>query len=373
MIVDLFAGPGGWDEGAKALGLRPVGVEMDEHACATRHAAGHLTVQAKVDELPVEPFAGKVEGLIASPPCQAFSMAGNGKGRKDVGYLHHFIDHWHRYGWADPWKLHDWSDPRTPLVLEPLRWLACNPEWVALEQVPPVLELWQHIAGVLSLDGWNVWVGVLNAADYGVPQTRRRAFLLAHKTRPVHPPEPTHAEHPEGSLFGVERWVSMADALGWGGGVQENRAHRSSSEPTPTPCFWHDAASWRWVMDRPSTTVAGDPRVSPPVHHDNGSQGKGATSSDDIRAWVQGRRSTTIVGSFRPDVAAPPGYRKAGDGPRQNQPGAVQITEAEALVLQSFPPDYPLHGNKGQRFLQVGNAVPPLLAAHILTAVRGQC
>ena len=359
MIVDLFAGPGGWDEGAKDLGVRPVGVEMDEHACATRYAAGHLTVRAKVDELPVEPFAGKVDGLIASPPCQAFSMAGGGKGRDDVGQLHHFIDHWHRNGWTDPGEFYDWSDPRTPLVLQPLRWLACDPTWIALEQVPPVLPLWEQIGGVLRKRGWSTWAGVLNAADYGVPQTRKRAFLLAHKTKPAGPPEPTHSPDGGESLFGsVERWVSMADALGWDGGVsaagvQENRSA-------------HEPASWTWVMDRPSTTVAGDPRVSPPCHHDNGSQSKGATSSDDIRAWVNGRPSTTIVGSFRPDIVAPPGYRKAGDGPRQNQPGAVQITLEEALVLQSFRPDYPVQGNKTQRFLQIGNAVPPLLARRVL-------
>lgn len=48
--VDLFAGPGGWDEAAATLGLRPLGIELDAAACATRAAAGHLTVRADVSE-----------------------------------------------------------------------------------------------------------------------------------------------------------------------------------------------------------------------------------------------------------------------------------------------------------------------------------
>ena len=59
----------------------------------------------------------------------------------------------------------------------------------------------------------------LNAADYGVPQTRQRAFLMAHRTRSIQPPAPTHTRHPQPALFGddLAPWVSMADALDWSG------------------------------------------------------------------------------------------------------------------------------------------------------------
>ena len=70
-----------------------------------------------------------------------------------------------------------------------------------------------------------MWAGVLNAADYGVPQTRKRAFCLAHRTRTVHAPEATHDRDPQPSLFGeLAPWVSMASALGWG----------MTDKPTPT-------------------------------------------------------------------------------------------------------------------------------------------
>ena len=50
--------------------------------------------------------------------------------------------------------------------------------------------------------------------------------------------------------------------------------------------------------------------------------------------------------------------------------GTTKLTVTDALVLQSFPPDYPVQGTKTARFRQVGNAVPPRLAAAVLEAVR---
>jgi hypothetical protein len=81
LIVDLFAGPGGWSTGLRALGLADIGIEWDAAACATRVAEGHLTIQGDVSTVPIEPFRGKVNTLIASPPCQAWSLAGKQQGR----------------------------------------------------------------------------------------------------------------------------------------------------------------------------------------------------------------------------------------------------------------------------------------------------
>ena len=88
-------------------------------------------------------------------------------------------------------------------------------------------------------------------------------------------------------------------------------------------------------------------------------------------SWSERRPSPTIVGSFALEIVAAPGYRKAGDGPRQSQPGSIRVTVQEAGVLQSFPAAYPWQGNKTKQFEQVGNAVPPLLAAAVIAAVLG--
>src|SRR5690606_26273861 len=132
MIVDLYAGPGGWSEGLRALGLVDIGWEIDEAACATRAAAGHQTIRADVATWPLDQLVGRVDGIIASPPCQACSTAGKGTGREVLDEL---VDAVARGDWG--WS-HD--DDRVRHVLEVGRWVeTIRPRWVACEQVPPVL------------------------------------------------------------------------------------------------------------------------------------------------------------------------------------------------------------------------------------------
>lgn len=85
--------------------------------------------------------------------------------------------------------------------------------------------------------------------------------------------------------------------------------------------------------------------------------------------WIFHRPATTIVASFRPDIVAAPGYRVST--PRQDAEGSVKITEREALILQSFDPDYPVQGNRSKRFEQIGNAIPVRLAQHVLASLIG--
>ncbi len=87
-------------------------------------------------------------------------------------------------------------DPRSLLTVEPLRWaVALRPRWVALEQVPGVLELWSLFAGLLAGHGYDATAGVLSAEQYGVPQTRKRAYLVASLDGPAQLPVPTHRSY----------------------------------------------------------------------------------------------------------------------------------------------------------------------------------
>jgi len=310
VILDLFAGPGGWSEGLRSLGLHDVGIEWDAAACATRAAAGHLTVRADVAQYPMERFAGRVEGLIASPPCQDFSLAGKQAGRS--GEKGQLID-------------------TVPVWVDALR-----PEWVACEQVPPALEVWEEFAVLFRSWGYSTWCGVLNAADYGVPQTRRRAYLLASRVGPALPPEPSHAKDPAPSLFGPERapWVVMADALGWG------------------------------LSERPSNTV-----VSRSL--DGGSRARKMLATEQaVGRWVYERPATTVVGSFCPDATAAPGYRT--EVSRQDAEGSVKVTLAEGLTLQGFRPDYPVQGSRTKQWEQVGNAVCPPVGAAVVAVLTSR-
>jgi DNA (cytosine-5)-methyltransferase 1 len=231
-VIDLFAGPGGWDLAARALGLDPLGVEWDDAACATRRAAGLRTHQA--DVATVNPrklmvhygwLPTALDGLIASPPCQSFSMAGKRGGEQDT---EHVVACAHELAAGNDTRAEHRAkceDERSMLVVEPVRWVRdLRPRWVALEQVPPVLELWSLFAHLFGSWGYRTWTGILSAERYGVPQTRKRAILLASLDGQPHPPEPTHQAYVPGeparhevTMFGeVLPWVSMAEALGWG-------------------------------------------------------------------------------------------------------------------------------------------------------------
>lgn len=334
---DLFAGGGGWDVAARTLGLEARGIENMKEARATRDAAGLTTIHDDVWTFAPD---GRAEGLIASPPCQTFSAAGKGSGRKalddvlrgirDRYYLD--LDHLRFLG-------EEVGDQRTSLVLTPLHFATQHPyEWLAWEQVPTVLPVWEACAEALRAKGWHVWTGLLHAEQYGVPQTRKRAFLLASRHSPVAPPTPTHSRYysrsPERLDAGVAKWVSMAEALGWG----------LSARPSPT-------------VTGGGTETGGAEPIAKLARY---------TSRPD---WAFNRPSTTIVGTFKPEVVAAPGYRTTVS--RQNAPDSVRVTVHEAGVLQSFPADYPWQGTKGKQFLQCGNAVPPLLAMHALGAAAG--
>ncbi len=251
-VLDLFAGPGGWDEGALALGVRPVGIEKDWAACLTATAAGHIRVQADVATFALEHLRGKVTGVIGSPPCTLLSGAGHGTGRLVIEEVRACVtdllngrdtrEHLraaifptmlaHRLAANDKRKPEkQWTAERvheaartdaytTALIVEPARYITeLDPEWVALEQVPEAKPIWQTYGLVLRSMGWSVWTGTLNAADYGVPQTREREIFMGSRVRQIAPPPPTHADGGRPvDLFGEQlaEWISMATALGRG-------------------------------------------------------------------------------------------------------------------------------------------------------------
>jgi DNA (cytosine-5)-methyltransferase 1 len=227
MNIDGFHGAGGWAEGLRALGRHALGVEYDPDMVATARAAGHeceLGDVAAVD--PRELLGGQAcEGLIFSPPCPSFSAAGKQLGRKDLPAIHRLIDDCRRGRRLQGRRAH--ARPALDPDVEPMRWATLLlPEWIALEQVPAVLPLWEHMAQHLRAQhGYSVWTGIVYAERYGVPQTRQRAVLLASRAREVSEPVATHRRYyPPNHRYAesgngdghLPRWVSMAEALGWG-------------------------------------------------------------------------------------------------------------------------------------------------------------
>jgi DNA (cytosine-5)-methyltransferase 1 len=351
--VSLFGGPGGWCEGARPLGIHPIGIEIDPWACATRAAAGHQTIRQDVRTLTVR--EGTVRGLIASPPCPEFSAANSNRRGLD--------------------------SEEGMLTMEPLRLIReCRPEWVAMEQVPGVLGIWADVyRPALEGLGYSCSARILCAADYGVPQERYRAILIASRTRRVVWPTQTHTPLP--SMFGEPPWVTFGEAMCIADRFRlshttHERVLIDTDRPSPTVAG-HRAPRWSFGV---LTTGRGTNRLGPlgqtrtvdaPAPTVGGSSGQLAY----IPEWAEKRPSTTVMSDTR---VWPPGHKvtpadiKAGrDHLYTTRAGltAVRLQPWQLGVLQSFPADYPWQGNKTNQCRQIGNAIPVLMARAILSAL----
>lgn len=403
LVLDAFAGPGGWSEAARNLGIDEVGIELDAAACATRAAAGHRTIRADVAEFVITDYLRRnLWGYAGSPPCTVFSAAGDQAGNQLLALLSNLIRDLFRgvdtreacrkamaleLGRSE-WKADLPADERAvkidsavasaALVAEPARFIAaCRPEWAALEQVPAVLPLWRVYAEELAKMGYSVWTGKLNSADYGVPQTRERAILAASRVRRISRPEPTHYDTRKGTQLWGTPWISMAEALGWGatgrpavsvtaGGTSTGGAEPFGNRGRAALETERDAGRWTLHTNRdqrpdgsrqtvdPSTAPA--PAPAPALTGKSGGQ------------WVYKRPATTVQGDPR---IGRPGHKDREGGESQFAQDSVRIIVREAAILQSFPADYPWSGTKTAQFTQVGNAVPPLLAEHVLSMATG--
>lgn len=229
-VAELYGGPGGMSEGMRLAGVPSaltVGIDISRDACDTAEKAGHPRLCMSVSDIAPRDYAatyGIPTGVHASPPCPGFSRAGKQEGLGDLSLLRGAAEELARGGLAPAVMAHVRSrqkDDRSALSLEPLRWaLDLRPEWVTLEQVPAVLPLWAEYAAALREVGYSVWCGYVTAEQFGVPQTRKRAILMASRVREIGPPVPTHSRFhsrsPKKLDPGLRKWVSMAEALGWG-------------------------------------------------------------------------------------------------------------------------------------------------------------
>lgn len=315
--LDLFAGTG-WGVACKKLGIFELGADNDQSVILTRKANGMNTPFYDAWKS-VEDSAPKHELQIASPPCQPFTTTGTGQGvealneaRATLKALTELPNSALRLEYLR--RMEQTGDPRAALVFIPLLLaLETRPEYIAWEQVPPILPIWEGCATVLRQHGYNVKTGILSAEEFGVPQTRQRAFLVASRDHRAYLPIGKYSRYNVRNPYLLEEgkypWMSMDDALNRDGPVRQLRSNYSKGGTK--------ARGYR-ASDTPCSTI---------------------TSKALRMKWHEEGR----------------------------EPYAMTI--AEAMAFQTYPKDFKFVGNRTEVMTQIGNAVPPLLAQVVLTTL----
>ena len=368
--ADLFAGAGGAHLGLQQAGLTPVAaVEWDAAACQVLTDAGWPTEPTDVRAwLPVEAML-----WWASPPCQAFSSAGKRLGQGDE-----------RNGW--PWLI----DALDRAIVKPIWLIAENvagmthhrrtcpnhPRYGHRNTIPIPTCNACYLAVILQeLQARFAYVSyrVLNCADYGIPQKRRRVIIVAGP-EVYEWPKPTHSKAGDGGLL---PWVSMGDALGVHG-TFEPLGHSEYATPSTSPTGTLGTKGNAYIIESGGTRGG----TAAPALSSTAGPAPTVTDAGDLRLRLIGagtrphgpgrkheRTHRDITHEPAPCVTA---AQVGNAGPWVEGEQRRRLTVRECGALQTFPPDWPWYGTKEQQYRQVGNAVPPLLAKVLGRALPAQ-
>lgn len=345
--VNLFSGAGGTSVGLRRAGIDALGIDWWDRACETHEKNGHRTLRADLATIDWAPWVGRVRLMWASPPCQPWSAAGDQEGEFDE-----------RDG--IPWWLRavEEVEPRV-IVMENVRGLT-------FEKHRPYLS--GMLASLRTL-GYRIDFRVLDAADYGVPQNRERFILIGRRDGgALIWPTVTHTEG--GGLF-TQPWLSMAQALGWGIDRPYLTVAPGTKSGGADPAFVGGSGArksisqWNLRTDQRSgaggaTTYVARPIIARPLDEPANTIDSGA-----VRNWCWERPSTTVAGD--PRIMRPGRHDPNVSGSQMKD--AIRVEVWEAAVLQGFPADYVFCGNRTEQATQVGNAVPPPLAEAIVRAL----
>lgn len=342
--IDIFGGAGGLTVGLKRAGFRVVAaVERESHSFAT-YKANHPEIKcvnqdiATVSSAALLRFAGteRIDLLAGCPPCQGFTSL-------TAKYKHK-------------------EDPRNALILEMARLAeALRPRAIMMENVPGLTQkdghLYAQLRSRLQAVGYRLTEGILQVADYGVPQLRRRFIMLGGRGFEIGHPDATHSDAPTGDLA---PWRTVRDAIGdmpEPAGLAAAKA-RGSVERSD----WHVVRDLSPEnVERIKAAKAGETWTHTPEHlrpdcHRNGYVG--FTNVYGRMEWD--RPSPTITG----------GCTTFSKG-RFGHPTADRtISVREAALLQTFPRDYRFDTPYMDYVCSmIGNALPCVFAE----ALSRQC
>lgn len=334
-VLDLFAGGGGLSQGMHEASARfdvVRAVELDPDAAATfalNHGAGLVYQGGIEDWLREEETFSEVDVVIGGPPCQGFSTLGK----------------------------QDAEDSRNTLWREYAATLTrFKPKYFVLENVavfaksPQFRDLSAAIEPGGILEDYDFEWDILNAADYGAPQARKRAILIGrHRDMPaIGLPRPTHAREDHLTVREVFTGIPFeaSPELDDRRTEVDGRVHRGAWSSREL----HVGRNYAQVsLDRFAAIPEGGNRFSLPDHLLAPCWRKHKSGSGDVMGRLHWDRPAVTIRTefFKPEKG------------RYLHPTAHRaITHFEAATLQGFPPSYRFVGSRTAIARQIGNAVP---------------
>jgi DNA (cytosine-5)-methyltransferase 1 len=310
-FIDMFSGAGLFSAGGVGAGMEPVlAIDVSREAIASYNR--NVAPVGVVDSVLASRELPEVEVLIAGPPCQGFSTLGR----------------------QDP------LDIRNDLALAVPDWAGrCGAAVVVVENVPPFLRSvqWRQLAKRLEALGYAVQTWELEAADFGTPQLRRRAFTIASRIGPISMP------------ISVGARVSAGEALG---------APVAADDPMHR---------WPVPIGIAATRIA----LVPP----NGDKRDIMRSRPDLcpPSWVRvGCQATDVWG--RIDPAQPANtlrctFQNPSKGRYLHPVENRCISLREGARLQGVPDSWMFEGKNYPVARQIGNGVPIPLATAVMRSV----
>lgn len=347
--IDLFSGAGGLSVGLKRAGFTIVGaVENYVPAIETykKNNFGTKVFQEDIRAVSPDRFIalipnGKIDLIAGCPPCQGFSSL------------------------TQKYKKH--VDSRNDLVLEMLRLIrGIHPSVVMMENVPGLAsrgrEYFDAFVASLNKEGYEVTSSVLQVADYGVPQMRRRLVLLAGKGFRIELPQPTHSQN---GVCGTKKWRTVRDAIG----AMGIPASLSETMLLGGP----RAFDWHVVRNISETTRRRLRALSSGANR--------AALPDELRPECHRGKDKGFINVYgrmswdKPSVTITTGCTTLSKGRFGHPEEERTISLREAAMLQTFPPDYDfVTDHMDTACSMVGNALPctfaEILAKQCLSALR---
>lgn len=332
-FLDFFGGAGGWSLGLSMAGLRHRGhFDHDASACNTaRFNLGEPTHCVDLSRPDIPSLPRGIPVVVGSPPCQGFSN----EGRKKE------------------------DDPRNSLVWRYLDIVeALKPAVWVFENVPGFKRLYggryyRALMDRASDLGYNVADGILNSANYGVPQRRQRFFLIAGRGFSPSLPEATHGDS-SAQQDVTTLWEAISDLPAVAPG-ERCGVFDYPGDPRNSYQAWVREGSTR-VENH--TTQNHSKRVLEKI--------RAVPVGGDMRAFVERYKENRVAycGGYRRAVKDAPSFTAywtrgmTSIHPEQDR----LLSPRECARIQSFPDRFVFQGTTIENYTQVCNAVPPLVA-----------